>query len=439
MDKYGGHGIGIRLIISDRSITGESFSAFRLHTVLDAMPEGEFAATISNDPDFSPKSGEYGFLIFTDAYGEGLADRLVKIFVTVVDLVKIDGTSSRISGKFVVGTPDTMCTRTYTYKGTSISAMADAFGRDGASVVNLMESAGMDATDDTMTWRYVNGTLAERLGTTAGHSVRQNDYVFYAFSNDTGTFVISSFQYALSQDPYQLVTFSPNAPSGSTGSKYIDPKTKSVLWNYCGEQRCNTLGDHLEDLYPNFVFTGIVNGDIAVGNCTGGCFSNVMKSLGDTTDPSLRRQMGVDPLATYGPPKRIEAYPGNTGKLYPLAGAIRAKILATYGKSMTVSFENTFGPDLGTAPCVLAMSTDFRTAGPFPDPVYSDRYIVMCKDYIMTNEDNRGYLGMQHHVESGTFVTNVRLVSANTVTGDLDAVTAMMQKFDKSALEKAQS
>lgn len=439
MDKYGGSGIGIRLVISDRSITGDSFTSFRLHTALDEMPEGEFAATLSNDPDFSPKSGEYGFLIFTDLYGEGLSNKLVKIFITAVDLVKIDGTSCSVSGRFIVGTPDTMSTRSYTYKGTSISAMADAFGRDGTSVANLMESAGMDSTDDTMTWRYVNGTLADRLSTTAGHSVRQNDYVFYAFSNETGTFAISSFQYALSQDPYQLLTFSPDAQASSSGSKYTDPNTKAVLWNYCGEQRCNTLGDHLEDLYPNLIFTGIVNGDVAVGNCTGGCFGNVMKSLGDNTDASLRKKMGVDPSATYGPPKRIEAYPGNTGKLYPLAGAIRAKILATYGKCMTLSFVNTLGPDLGTAPCVLAMSTDFKTAGPFPDPVYSDRYIVISKDYIMTNEDNRGYLKMQHHVESGRFVTNARVVSANTDTGDLDAVTAMMKKFDASALKKAQS
>ena len=47
MDKYGGSGIGIRLVISDRSITGDSFTSFRLHTALDEMPEGEFAATLS--------------------------------------------------------------------------------------------------------------------------------------------------------------------------------------------------------------------------------------------------------------------------------------------------------------------------------------------------------------------------------------------------------
>jgi len=46
---------------------------------------------------------------------------------------------------------------------------------------------------------------------------------------------------------------------------------------------------------------------------------------------------------------------------------------------------------------------------------------------------------MQHHGESGRFVTNARVVSANTDTGDLDAVTAMMKKFDASALKKAQS
>lgn len=437
LDKYSGNSFNIGFYINDRVFTADSIIDFQLLLGFNNIPYGKVSLIINADPDFKINTGDYGYILFVGTDITSLDTSELSIYIINSALNGVSGKQTEFKIEFKFGTPKSLEPISYAYTGNSLDAIKESFTHNDYQCINILNENNMSNTNDNMVWKYISDNMESRATEIISHTIRQNDYVFWYFDENYASYAISSFQLSQEMGSRYAMIYNKNALSSTSASTYTDTNSGIKIWLYPNESRENLLGSKLKELYPNLVFSTISNGSVNVGNCKGDCFSNVMKSLGDNTQETLRTQMNISKNSTYGDVKLIQNYPSNTHKLYSLSPDIRERILATYGKVLYVSLYNSLGPEIGSLINVLTYKPNSLVEMPTIDPIYTDQYIVAEKAILQGRYLKSGLLNVPNRDETSDYIIKIKLISNHINDSGLEATLNVFKTIDIDNYSKA--
>jgi hypothetical protein len=177
----------------------------------------------------------------------------------------------------------------------------------------------------------------------------------------------------------------------------------------------STKGDKLEDMFPNVVFSNVTSeGKADVSKCGGKCFDTVVTKYGAKDGAAERKSYDIkDENAVFGELQTVDYFPLNTHKSYAVAGMIRSRILAEYGKIMVIGIYNSIGPTVGSSVCVRALKVTRNGSNGGPDMNYTDEYVVLSKKIQKEGTMQAGALGNMISNQSADYMTVLILGSRN--------------------------
>jgi hypothetical protein len=137
-----------------------------------------------------------------------------------------------------------------------------------------------------------------------------------------------------------------------------------------------------------------------------------------------------DENAVFGETQTIDNFPLNTHKSYQVAGMIRRRILAEYGKLMVIGVYNSIGPSVGSSVCVRSLKVTKNGSNGGPDMNYTDEYVVLAKKIRKEGTSQAGALGNTVSTQSPDYMTVLILGSKSN---GIDGYKPASEKLEKMA------
>lgn len=379
--------LSIEIALLGRVYNTSSLSQFSLTIPLCGIPVGTMKISLINDTEFMVHSGEHGLLQFSNSGSEDLDGTSLSFVVTEANQEGVKGTNNyHMNIAFKLGSFKTHETKTLQKHGTSTEVM-----------VSLLKSAGFDepvnalfqkSTGDMMNWLCIRDTAEAHLDYVCDHSFLEGDYVYYTFSTDKGNFIISSFNESKTFYPRQMFAFSVNAYQNSDSAKFIDDTSGYHTWLFNQEIRENVAGKHMEELFPNIVYSTFdEQGRPEIGMCDSNCFGKLLEGAGYQGQEEFNNSLGASGVS-FGKAKMVIDSPMNTHNMYQVAPIIRNRYLATYSKQLAIPLTNVIGPDVGSTVLVYTKNKENVIASGVADEVYADEYVVLGKTIYKNNDTN---------------------------------------------------
>ncbi len=423
----------VAVTIKDRAFDASTVNSMEMSIPMNGLPKGTFSVMVTDDAEYKVDSGCYGSFMFLNTGIPEIDGKGFSFFVLNAKQTLVNEATTKLDVQWMCATEETLKRKTMAITGTSLDAMIDVLKSYDNKVpyTNLVLSNASGFTD-TMTWRYVNATLEDMLSYTVEHSALNGDYLFWNYDETSQKIVFSSLGISSKTSKPQGLIYSQNALASTNAVMYSDPNTGGRMWLYAYEERMSTKGDKLEDMFPNVVFSSVTsNGKADVSKCGGKCFDAVVTKYGAKDGAAERKAYDVkDDNAVFGETQTIDNFPLNTHKSYQVAGMIRRRILAEYGKLMVIGVYNSIGPSVGSSVCVRSLKVTKNGSNGGPDMNYTDEYVVLAKKIRKEGTSQAGALGNTVSTQSPDYMTVLILGSKSN---GIDGYKPASEKLEKMA------
>lgn len=428
-----GTSFSVTVILDDRIFDSSDLSELSMNIPLNELPYGTATLLVTNLPEFRLDKGCFGRFLFLntgykDVDGSGFSFMVLSASQSVVN----EGTIS-IKFDWKMASPEILKKDTVAVKGSSLDAMLDVLKSYGDNIphVNLITGEAANLTD-TMTWRYVNCNLVDKLRTTVEHSAMVGDYMFWCYDIVSRSIIISSLNTSKKVSTPMACIYSQDAITSTASSRFVDTNTGSEAWLYAQEERVTNKGENFSASFPNIVYSSVDSkGRADVSNCYGECYDSVMKHYGAMGSEQVAAKYGIkDTKSVYGDLKVVNNFPGNVHNSYCIAGDVRLRHLSEYSKIMAIGLMNCVGPSVGSRVYVYALKPSKNGGTDGPDMYYTDEYIVIAKRIKKETKVSAGTLGSAHMVQNPDHMTVLTLVSNHDGTMGYDTT---MKKLDEIA------
>lgn len=406
----------IAVTIKDRAFDASTVNSMEMNIPINGLPKGTFSVMITSESEYKVESGCYGTFMFLNTGIAGIDGKGFSFFVLNAKQTLVNEATTKLDVKWICATEETQKRKTMAITGTSLDAMIDVLKSYTHPIpyTNFV-MANASGLTDTMTWRYTNSNLEDMLTYTVEHSALNGDYLFWTFDETTQKIVFSSLGISSKTGNPQGLIYSQNALASTNDVMFTDSNTGSRMWLYAYEERMSTKGDKLEDMFPNVVFSNVTSeGKADVSKCGGKCFDTVVTKYGAKDGAAERKSYDIkDENAVFGELQTVDYFPLNTHKSYAVAGMIRSRILAEYGKLMVIGIYNSIGPTVGSSVCVRALKVTRNGSNGGPDMNYTDEYVVLSKKIQKEGTMQAGALGNMISNQSADYMTVLILGSRN--------------------------
>ena len=391
-----GTSFSVTVVLNDRIFDANDVDELSITIPINELPYGSATVLVTNQPDFQLDSGCFGRFVFLNTGYQG-----------------VDG-----SGFMFLITLDALIDTLKAYEGIM-------------PYTNLITGDAANLTD-TMTWRYVNSNLVDKLRTTVDHSAMVGDYMFWTYDIVSQSIIISSLNTSKKVSTPMACIYSQDARTSTASSRFVDSNTNSEAWLYYQEERMTNKGDNLAESFPNIVASNIDSkGKADVSNCYGDCYDSLMQHYGAMNAKQTAEKFSLpDTKSVYGDIKVINNFPKNVHSSYCMAEQIRLRHLTEYSKLMAIGLTNCVGPAVGSRVYVYSLKPAKNGGTEGPDMYYTDEYIVVSKRIKKDTKVSGGALGSTHFTQQPDHLTILTLVSNSEGINGYDPT---MKKLDEIA------
>lgn len=413
--------VKILITLKNLAFTSMSILRFDVFNAMNTIPTGEFVLADKGSDFVIANSGDYGVIYFTDTSDTNMEKAsAIPFIIDEMTQVEQSGADTAYKIKWTAGTKESLRNSTRAFKGTSLEALVDICEYHDYKALDLLSKTDFEKPSDSMTWRYIQDSMWESFDTVISKSYMKNDFLFWAFDDVNNCIKISTLNLERALDNSHLFMFADNASSSKSEVKKRLTEPAVTIWTYNGDSRANELGKNRKKLFPNISFSGVGDTDLNQAGFRKGCFSSVLKSMGDDKQSEIQDITDLkDPNDVFGDLQVRRHWPNNTHKMYSLSDVYRDYKMATYGKVMYVRVYNTIGPAIGTKASILALNNDLKVRGANVDTTYTDTYILAEKQIRFTTVE-RNNTGRLKGSGNDEMVTILKFVSDNYGTSGLE-------------------
>lgn len=428
-----GTSFSVTVVLNDRIFDANDIDELSMTIPINELPFGTATVLVTNLPDFQIDSGCFGRFVFLNTGYQGVDGSGFTFLITSASQSLVNEGTFAVKFNWKMNSPDLMKKTTEAIKGSSLDAMIDILkSYEGvAPYQNLIVGDAANLTD-TMTWRYINCNLVDKLRTTVDHSAMVGDYMFWTYDIVSQCILISSLNTSKKVSTPMACIYSQDARTSTASSRFVDSNTKSEAWLYYQEERMSNKGENLAESFPNIVHSSVdAKGKADVSNCYGDCYDALMQHYGAMNAQQTATKFNLpDTKSVYGDIKIINNFPGNVHNSYCIAEQIRLRHLTEYSKLMSIGLTNCIGPSVGSRVYVYSLKPAKNGGTEGPDMYYTDEYIVIAKRIKKDTTVSAGALGSSHFNQQPDHLTILTLISNHEGIQGYDPT---MQKLDEIA------
>ena len=428
-----GTSFSVTVILNDRIFDANDVDELSMSIPINELPYGSATVLVTNLPDFQIDSGCFGRFVFLNTGYPGVDGSGFTFLITSARQYLVNEGTVAVKFNWKMGSPDLLKKNTLAIKGSSLDAMIDILKTyEGVMPYqNLIIGDAANLTD-TMTWRYINCNLVDKLRTTVDHSAMVGDYMFWTYDIVSQAVIISSLNTSKKVTTPLACIYSQDARTSTASSRFVDSNTNSEAWLYFQEERMSNKGENFADSFPNIVHASVdAKGKADVSNCYGDCYDALMQHYGAMSGKETADKFNLsDTKSVYGDIKVINNFPGNVHNSYCIAEQIRLRHLTEYSKLLSIGLTNCIGPSVGSRVYVYTLKPSKNGGTEGPDMYYTDEYIVISKRIKKDTKVSAGSLGSSHFNQQPDHMTILTLISNRENTDGYDPT---MKKLDEIA------
>lgn len=422
--------------IGDLVVSQTEFISFSFIIKMNEPPRGQLILLDRNGLSISGnETGNYITFEFNHV-GDRLEEKSSSMMCIIdsVDQMNDNGENLSYRIEFTAGTVEILERINAAYTGTSANSLQGVYGKFNAWWANSIKFNALNGSvsmTDSMTWRCISMNMWEQMKFITGKSYRENDYLFWFWDDVNDALAVSTILNAKSQPSTYVFIENNNALGESDVVKLAKENPDATVWYFDKILRSGFVGKNKEAMKPN---TSVIVSDAkqkaqVCGDVRSTCFDKTMESMGNKGGNSIKDK----PLAKAGPManlKVVRPNPNNTHAMYSMAEEIRARVMAAYGKRVTVTIYNNAGPPIGSQVALVCMNTKAPLgAEDILDKKYSDVYIVESKS-VVYNSLGQDKLGRLIPV-TAKLTTTITLITDNTAEPGIGNVNAVIERILK--------
>ena len=428
-----GTSFSVTVVLNDHIFDANDVEELSMTIPINELPFGSATVLVTNQPDFQLDSGCFGRFVFLNTGYTGVDGTGFMFLITSASQSLVNEGTVAVKFNWKMNSPELMKKTTNAIKGSSLDAMQDILKEYEGIMpyTNLIVGDAANLTD-TMTWRYVNCNLVDKMRTTVDHSAMVGDYMFWTYDIVSQSIVISSLNTSKKVSTPMACIYSQDARTSTASTRFVDSNTNSEAWLYYQEERMTNKGDNLAETFPNIVSSSVDSkGKADVSNCYGDCYDALMQHYGAMNAKQTAEKFSLpDTKSVYGDLKVINNFPGNVHKSYCIAEQIRLRHLTEYSKLVAIGLTNCIGPAVGSRVYVYSLKPAKNGGVEGPDMYYTDEYIVVAKRIKKDSTVSSGALGSAHFNQQPDHLTILTLVSNSE---GIDGYDPTMKKLDEIA------
>lgn len=420
----------------DLVISQTEFVSFSFVIKMNEPPRGQLIILDRNGLGIhGNESGTYITFEFNHV-GDRMEEKSSSMMCIIDSVEQMNDNGENLSYRieFTAGTVEILEKINAAYTGTSSNSLQGVYNKFNAwwaDSFKFKQLNGSISMTDSMTWRCISMNMWDQMRYITSKSYRENDYLFWFWDDVNDAISVSTLLNAKSQPSTYVFLENNNALGESDTVKLVKESPDATLWFFDKILRTGFVGKNKEALKPN---TSVVVQDAkqkkqVCGDVRGECFEKTMDSMGNRSGNSIKHK----PLSKAGPLANLNVVrpnPNNTHAMYSMADEIRARVMAGFGKRVTVTIYNNAGPPIGSRVALICMNTKAPVgAEDILDKKYSDVYIVESKA-IVYNALGQDRIGRIIPV-SAKMTTTITLITDNISEPGIDNVREVTERILK--------
>ena len=188
-----GTSFSVTVVLNDHIFDANDVEELSMTIPINELPFGSATVLVTNQPDFQLDSGCFGRFVFLNTGYTGVDGTGFMFLITSASQSLVNEGTVAVKFNWKMNSPELMKKTTNAIKGSSLDAMQDILKEYEGIMpyTNLIVGDAANLTD-TMTWRYVNCNLVDKMRTTVDHSAMVGDYMFWTYDIVSQSIIISS-------------------------------------------------------------------------------------------------------------------------------------------------------------------------------------------------------------------------------------------------------